>query len=82
MARDAFQELARRKDAQNVEENLAQIESACQTIKAIALRLQAIRAAWAAGVASGAFDKADVDQLDALTPKVAALYSAVNTYLG
>ena len=82
MARDAFQELARRKDAQNVEENLAQLASVCQTGKALIQRLQQIRSQWTAGVAAGAFDQADVDKLDTQTPKVAALLAAFNGYLG
>ena len=81
MPRDLTQERARLKDADALVDKLAQVGSACGVIKAKIAELVSLRARVLAGVATGEFDQADVDKLDALTPKVAALNSAVNTYL-
>lgn len=81
MPRSIFQDETRAKEAASIRDKLAQIESACQVIKAKAQEAAGLRTKWAAGVAKSEYDQADVDALDALTPKVAALVQAVNTYL-
>lgn len=82
MARTAFQESDRLAAAKSVIDKLAEVRSSCLVIKAKIDELIALRALAVAGVPAGDYDQADVDRLDALTPKVAALRSAVLTYLG
>jgi len=79
--RNMAQDRARLKVADALIDKLAQIESACQVSKAKIAELASMRTQIVAGVATGEFDQADIDKLNSLTPKVAALLTAVNTYL-
>lgn len=80
MARDLMQEEARRNMAASVSGGLSQLGNATTQIIAVVGQLQASRVTVTAGVAGGEYDQADVDKIDALTPKVAALLAAAQTY--
>lgn len=81
MARDFLQDKARSKVAESVEGSLSQLANAATQIKAVAPQLTAARAKMAAGVSASDFDQADVDKLDSLTTKVAALAKAADDFL-
>ena len=82
MARDLIQEKARVNMATSIQGNLDQLDSAAAVIIAVVGdNLATARATIVAGVAGGDYDQADVDKIDALTPKVAAFLSAAQTYL-
>lgn len=81
MARDLIQEFDRGKMAQAIGDKLAQIQSCAVVISNKALEINSARTTMVAGVATGAYDQADVDKLDALKTKVTALYNACATYL-
>lgn len=66
----------------SVKGSLDQLDSVATTVIAVKGQLQANRATIVAGIVDGTFTQADVDKIDALTPKVAAFLSAAQTYLG
>ncbi len=81
MARDLIQEKTRENMATSVTGGLAQLSSAAAQVIAVVGQLQTARATIAEGVAADDYDQADVDKIDALTPRVAAFLSAAQTYL-
>lgn len=76
-AMNIFEQDAQRAEAKSAVDKLAQIHSSALVIKCKSEELKALRDRWvAAGIAAE-----DLAALDALTPKVAALYAAVQTYI-
>lgn len=81
MARDLLQDKARNKTADSIQGSLNQLEDAAKQIVAVAIQLANNRSVVVTGVATGEYDQADLDKLDSLTGKVAALKSAADTFL-
>ena len=80
---DAFSLYAQQVDVVNAKDKLANIRSACQVLQAKVAELIAMRTAWQALVAAGTYTQADVDALNvqANAAKLAALFTAVNSYM-
>lgn len=72
-----FEQDAQRTEAKSAVDKVAQIYSSALVIKCKSEELKSLRDKWvAAGIAAE-----DLAALDALTPKVAALYAAVQIYI-
>ncbi len=80
MTRDLIQEKARDNMATSITGGLTQLDNATAQIIAVVGQLATFRSTINAGVAAGDYDEVDVTKIDALTPKVAALLSAAQTY--
>ena len=78
MAERAFIANATRHEAAlAAKQGVAQLTAAATTIKAVTQQLAALRSTVVAD-----YDQADLDELDALTPRVAAFSAAANAFLG